>query len=91
MQALAAERLRSFREFPARQSPAAFNLDAIIAKLTSPTDSGQHCRPDGADGRFDGVGRGASALSRLTRMDQGDRCWDLEPDAWEAKRWSASS
>jgi arylsulfatase len=33
MQALAAEQIESFKKFPPRQKPAAFNLDAIMAQL----------------------------------------------------------
>ena len=33
-QALVAQWLRSFKEFPLRQTPAAFNLDDVMAKLT---------------------------------------------------------
>lgn len=33
MQALAARWLQSFKEYPVRQKPASFNLDAVIAKL----------------------------------------------------------
>lgn len=35
MQALAAQWLESFREFPVRQKPASFNLDEVMAKLSS--------------------------------------------------------
>jgi arylsulfatase len=37
MQALAAQWLETFREFPIRQKPASFNLDDVMAKL-SPTN-----------------------------------------------------
>ena len=33
MQALATQWLQSFKEFPVRQKPASFNLDAVMAKL----------------------------------------------------------
>ena len=33
MQALAAEQLQSFVEFPPRQKPAAFNLDSVLAQM----------------------------------------------------------
>ena len=33
MQALAAQWLESFKEFPLRQKPASFNLDRVIEKL----------------------------------------------------------
>ena len=42
MQALAAEQLQSFLEFPPRQEPAAFNLDSVIAKMHQATDGGLH-------------------------------------------------
>ncbi len=42
MQALAAEQLQSFKEFPPRQKPAAFNLDMIIEKMTAAGDGGLH-------------------------------------------------
>jgi hypothetical protein len=34
-QAIAAQWLQSFREFPMRQKPASFNLDEVLAKLSS--------------------------------------------------------
>jgi arylsulfatase len=37
MQALAAEQLQSFKEFPPRQKPAAFNLDTIMEKMVDTT------------------------------------------------------
>ncbi len=40
MQALAAEQIQSFVEFPPRQKPAAFNLDAVLAQMESATDGG---------------------------------------------------
>jgi len=42
MQALAAEQLQSFIEFPPRQKPDAFNLDGVIAKMQEATDGGLH-------------------------------------------------
>ncbi len=33
MQTLATQWLQSFKEFPVRQKPASFNLDAVMAKL----------------------------------------------------------
>jgi len=42
MQALAAEQLQSFREFPPRQKPAAFNLDAVMATMEAAADGGLH-------------------------------------------------
>jgi len=42
MQALAAEQLQSFIEFPARQKPAAFNLDSILAAMEDATGGGPH-------------------------------------------------
>ena len=33
MQTLATQWLQSFREFPVRQKPASFNLDAVMTKL----------------------------------------------------------
>jgi hypothetical protein len=33
MQALAANWLASFQEFPVRQKPASFNLDEVMAKM----------------------------------------------------------
>jgi arylsulfatase len=40
MQALAAEQLQSFKEFPPRQKPASFNLDAVMDKMQSASDGG---------------------------------------------------
>jgi arylsulfatase len=42
MQALAAEQVQSFREFPPRQKPAAFNLDAVLASLSDASGGGLH-------------------------------------------------
>ena len=42
MQALAAEQIQSFREFPPRQEPAAFNLDAVMAQMAAAADGGLH-------------------------------------------------
>jgi arylsulfatase len=42
MQALAAEQLQSFAEFPPRQEPAAFNLDAILEQMTDAGGGGMH-------------------------------------------------
>jgi arylsulfatase len=40
MQALAAEQLQSFREFPPRQKPSAFNLDSVLEKMEDSTSGG---------------------------------------------------
>ena len=40
MQALAAEQLQSFLEFPPRQKPGAFNLDRVIEQMESASDGG---------------------------------------------------
>ena len=42
MQALAAEQIQSFLEFPPRQKPAAFNLDAVLEKMQDATGGGLH-------------------------------------------------
>ena len=42
MQALAAEQLQSFRDFPPRQTPAAFNLDSVLANMEDATGGGLH-------------------------------------------------
>ena len=42
MQALAAEQIRSFLEFPPRQKPAAFNLDAVLEKMQDASGGGLH-------------------------------------------------
>ncbi|MDH3226722.1 MAG: arylsulfatase [Thermoleophilia bacterium] len=42
MQALAAEQIESFREFPPRQKPAAFNLDAVLEKMQEAGGGGLH-------------------------------------------------
>ena len=42
MQALAAEQLQSFADFPPRQEPAAFNLDAILEQMTDAGGGGMH-------------------------------------------------
>ena len=40
MQALAAEQIQSFRDFPPRQEPGSFNLDAIMKQVTDAGGSG---------------------------------------------------
>jgi len=42
MQALAAEQIQSFADFPPRQKPAAFNLDGILEQMTDAGGSGMH-------------------------------------------------
>jgi len=42
MQALAAEQLQSFAEFPPRQKPAAFNLDSILEQMDDAGGGGLH-------------------------------------------------
>ncbi|MCP4168390.1 MAG: arylsulfatase [Chloroflexi bacterium] len=42
MQALAAEQIQSFIEFPPRQEPAAFNLDGVLEKMQEATGGGLH-------------------------------------------------
>jgi arylsulfatase len=42
MQALAAEQLQSFAEFPPRQKPAAFNLDSILERMDDAGGGGLH-------------------------------------------------
>ncbi|MFN2185905.1 MAG: arylsulfatase [Anaerolineae bacterium] len=41
-QALTAEQIQSFKEFPPRQKPAAFNLDTVMEKMKEATDGGLH-------------------------------------------------
>ncbi|MCH9759924.1 MAG: arylsulfatase [Actinomycetia bacterium] len=41
-QALAAEQLKSFAEFPPRQRPAAFNLDRVLDQMQEATGGGLH-------------------------------------------------
>ena len=41
-QALAAEQLQSFRDFPPRQDPAAFNLDSVMKAVADAAGSGLH-------------------------------------------------
>ena len=41
-QALAAEQIKSFIEFPPRQKPASFNLEAVLAKMQAATDGSLH-------------------------------------------------
>jgi arylsulfatase len=40
MQALAAEQIESFRQFPPRQEPAAFNLDRVLESMQEATGGG---------------------------------------------------
>jgi hypothetical protein len=41
-QALTAEQIQSFKEFPPRQKPAAFNLDRVLEKMQEATDGSLH-------------------------------------------------
>jgi arylsulfatase len=41
-QAIVAEFLATFREFPPRQKAASFNLDQVIAKMTDAAAAGKH-------------------------------------------------
>jgi len=41
-QALTAQQIQSFKEFPPRQKPASFNLDTVLAKMQEATDGGLH-------------------------------------------------
>ena len=41
-QALTAEQIQSFKEFPPRQKPASFNLDAVLEKMEAATDGSLH-------------------------------------------------
>ncbi len=40
MQALAAEQIQSFIDFPPRQKPAAFNLDTVLAQMQDASGGG---------------------------------------------------
>jgi len=42
MQALAAEQIQSFAEFPPRQKPAAFNLDSVLEQMDDAGGGGLH-------------------------------------------------
>jgi len=42
MQALAAEQIQSFKDFPPRHKPGSFNLDAIVEKMQAAGDGGLH-------------------------------------------------
>jgi len=41
-QALTAQQIQSFVEFPPRQKPASFNLDSVLAKMQEAADGGLH-------------------------------------------------
>jgi arylsulfatase len=41
-QALTAEQIQTFKEFPPRQKPASFNLDRVLEKMQEATDGGLH-------------------------------------------------
>ena len=41
-QALTAQQLQSFVEFPPRQKPASFNLDSLMEKMRQATDGNLH-------------------------------------------------
>ena len=42
MQALVAEQIEAFRQFPPRQKPAAFNLDAVLRQIQDASGSANH-------------------------------------------------
>jgi arylsulfatase len=42
MQALAAEQIQSFKDFPPRQKPASFNLDTVLAQMEDAGGGGMH-------------------------------------------------
>jgi arylsulfatase len=42
MQATVAGQIENFVKYPPRQTPAAFNLDAVMRQLESATDGGTH-------------------------------------------------
>ena len=41
-QALTAQQVQSFLEFPPRQKPASFNLDTVLEKMREAADGGLH-------------------------------------------------
>ena len=41
-QAIVAQQIRSFKDFPPRQKPASFNLDRVLEQLQNASDAGQH-------------------------------------------------
>jgi len=42
MQAIVARQIQAFKQFPLRQKPAAFHLDAVLAQMQEATSSGYH-------------------------------------------------
>jgi arylsulfatase len=42
MQAVVAQQIQAFAQFPPRQKPAAFNLDAVLRQLEEATSSKSH-------------------------------------------------
>jgi arylsulfatase len=42
MQDLVAQQIRAFAEFPPRQKPASFNLDAVLRQLQDASGSANH-------------------------------------------------
>jgi arylsulfatase len=42
MQAIVAQQIQSFKEFPPRQKPASFNLDSVLEKLADASGGGHH-------------------------------------------------
>jgi arylsulfatase len=41
-QALVAQQIQAFKEFPPRQKPSAFNLDRVMDQLQNAADAGKH-------------------------------------------------
>jgi arylsulfatase A-like enzyme len=72
MQKVVAEQLKAFEEFPPRQKPASFNLDAVMAQLSvvpRPTASnGAHA--DAHDGAVDGSQKTPRSITRPAAREQ---------------------
>lgn len=41
-QALIAQQIETFKQFPPQQKPASFNLDSVLEKMHQATDGGLH-------------------------------------------------
>jgi hypothetical protein len=72
MQKVVAEQIKAFEEFPPRQKPASFNLDAVMAQITAvphPTASnGAH--KDAHDGAVEGSQKTPRSIARPAVREQ---------------------
>ncbi len=65
MQKVVAEQLKAFEEFPPRQKPASFNLDAVMAQLSAPRPAASNgAKTDAHDGAVEGSQKAPRSMAR---------------------------